>query len=501
MSIINSNQISDQNISADICIIGAGAAGITLANALSGENLNIVVADSGSGNADPKANDLNRIRIESNFNYRNGESKRARQIGGTASLWAGRVVPYVFEPELDKEWGNLLSKIHPYYDKAFRQLNIHPDIQHQHTCSDDDFCAYWAFKTQRFSAPSLTSLPENVRIFSKLSFASDAEFSNERIRSLTFVDENRREILISADRFIFAMGAIENSRMLLAMETELGRRMGDHFRNAGKYIMDHPRVYHGVILPAGRDDRLNRYHMKTTRQGLYKIGKRNKTEKSRVYCDIKGSPNRYTRKVLKIPNNSFQYSAKKLQIRETGLLNTVASLASAVPPFRWVDLLAGKIEKFANTQAFSEYRIMTYCEQRPRIENEITLDEDTDRYGVPIPCLKNSIHTEELNEAASSYRQMEKMAENIGYDFKYDEHYVLNAEHYTDASHIMGGTRYSADRYRSVVDENLAVIGVPNLHIAGSSLFPTSGLENPTHLIVSLSLYLAGILKKDPPAS
>ena len=497
MKIINSNRITDQKLSADICIIGAGPAGITLARSLCEKNLNIVIADSGSKDADPKANGLNLIRIESNFNYRNGESKRARQIGGTASLWAGRVVPYLFHPQLDSEWGEMPSGIRPFYGEALMQLNIHPGIQSEHYRSEDDFSAYWAFNTQRFKASSLTSLPDNVRIFSSLSFVGDAEFRNERIQSLTFLNSNKKQISISAERFIFAMGAIENTRMLLVMEDQLSKRMGDHFGNVGKYIMDHPRVYHGVLLPVGDDDKIKRHHMKTTSQGLYKIGKRNNPQKSRVYCDIKGSPNRYTRKVLKIPFRSFQYSAKKLQIRETGLLNTVASHASAAAPFKWVNLLSGAIKNFANNQAFSEYRIMTYCEQRPRIENEITLDQDTGRNGVPIPRLKNSIHIDELSEAASCYRQMEEMAEKIGYHFTYDENYVMKPEHYTDASHVMGGTRYSNDRSRAVVDENLSVIGVPNLHIAGSSLFPTSGLENPTHLITSLSLYLADTLKRN----
>lgn len=497
MKIVNSNQIHDQKLSADICIIGAGPAGITLAKALSGENLNIVVADSGSKEADPRANELNRIRIESNFNYRNGESKRARQIGGTASLWAGRVVPYVFEPQLDSEWGDLPSVIRPFYDDAFRQLNIHPGIQQEHSRSEDDFSAYWAFKTQRFKASSLTSLPDNVRIFSSLSFVGDAEFRNERIQSLKFLNANKKQILISAKRFIFAMGAIENTRMLLAMEGQLRKRMGDHFRNVGKYIMDHPRVYHGVLLQGGVDDKINRHHMTTAKQGLYKIGTRNNPQKSRVYCDIKGSPNLITRKVLKIPFRSFQFSAKKLQMRETGALKTVASHTSAMPPFKWFDFLSGKIEGFANRQAFSEYRVMTYCEQRPRIENEITLDEDADRNGVRIPRMKNSIHIDELNEAASFYRQIDKMAENIGYLFTYDEEYVMKAEHYTDASHVMGGTRYSNDRSRAVVDENLSLMGVPNLHVTGSSVFPTSSVENPTHLISTLSLYLAEILRKN----
>lgn len=497
MKIINSNQINNQNISADICIIGAGPAGITLANALSAEKLNIVIADSGTKGTDPKANGLNVIKVDSNFRYRNGESKRARQIGGTASLWAGRVAPFVFKPRFDKEWGHLPSYVNAYYDEAFRQLNINPDIQNEHSCCDEEFYAYWAFKTQRFRSSSLTSSSDNVRIYTNLTYVGDAEFRNERIRYLKFVNADKKQFFLSANRFIFAMGGIENTRMLLAMADQLYKRMGDNFGNVGKYIMDHPRVNHGVLLPGRDNKKMTRYHMKTTKYGLHKIGLRNNSLRSRVYCDIKGSPNRLTARVVKIPFRSFQFSAKKLQIRETGVLKTLASLTTTLSPFRWFDFLSSKLEDFANNQAFSEYRIMTYCEQRPRLQNEIILDHEVDRNGLQIPRLKNSIHLDELREAVSFYRQIDEMAENFGCHFKYDEGYVKSAENYTDASHVMGGTRYSYDQSRAVVDENLSVIGVPNLHIAGSSVFPTSGVENPTHLITSLSLYLADILKRN----
>ena len=497
MELINSNQFIDQKVSADICIIGAGPAGITLANALGTENLSIVIADSGARDVDARANELNMMRVESNFRYRNGESNRARQIGGTASLWAGRVVPFVFKPQLDKEWGEFPSFLNPYYSRAFKQLNINPEIQNEHTCTDQEFYAYWAFKTQRFRSSSLASLTDNVRIFTNLTFVGDAEFENEQIQSLRFVNTDNNPLFISAKRFIFAMGGIENTRMLLVMGGQLEKRMGVNFGNVGKYIMDHPRVYHGVLLPGNEKEKLTRYHMKTAKHGLYKIGVRNNTARSRVYCDIKGSPNRFTRRVLNIPFRSFQFSAKKLQMRETGVLNTLASHTTTLPPFKWFKFLSDMIKEFANNQEFSEYRVMTYCEQRPRIQNEITLDHIVDRNGLKIPRLKNFIHSDEINEAVSFYLQIDKMAEHFGCLFKYDKQYVKNAENYTDASHVMGGTRYSYDQSRAVVDDNLSVIGIPNLHIAGSSVFPTSGVENPTHLITSLSLYLADVLKRN----
>ncbi len=495
MKIINSNQINDPKIVADICIIGSGPAGMTLAKDLSSENLDIVVADSGRRGSSEKANELNVMRVESNFRYRNGESKRARQIGGTASIWAGRVVPFRFNPTLDKEWGKLSTSVQPYYDEALKQLNIDPEILNEHPHSNEEFYSYWAFKTQRFKPLFFTSVSNKTRIYTNLTFTGGAEFSNESVSELCFTNQNKKEIFISAKRFVFAMGTIENCRMLLIMGHQLDRRMGRNFDNVGKFIMDHPRIFHGSLHPESGSQKTACYHMKTTKYGLYKTGIRGECDNVRVYCDIKGSPDRFTRRVLGIPFKSFQYSAKKLQIRETGVIQALASQLTSVPPLSWSEFITHKLKDFANNQVFSNYRVMTYCEQKPRPQNKIVLDKETDTNGLKIPRLTNSIHPKEVKEVVLFYRYIKNLSDNLRYKFHYDEEYVCKPEHFTDASHMMGGTRYSCDKSKSVVDENLTVVGVPNLHIAGSSVFPTSGVENPTHLITSLSLYLADILR------
>jgi choline dehydrogenase-like flavoprotein len=62
-------------------------------------------------------------------------------------------------------------------------------------------------------------------------------------------------------------------------------------------------------------------------------------------------------------------------------------------------------------------------------------------------------------------------------------------------NHHMGTTRMSADPRTGVVDPNLQVFGIPNLFIAGSSVFPTYGASNPTMNLVALTLRLANHLK------
>jgi choline dehydrogenase-like flavoprotein len=65
----------------------------------------------------------------------------------------------------------------------------------------------------------------------------------------------------------------------------------------------------------------------------------------------------------------------------------------------------------------------------------------------------------------------------------------------SESWHHMGTTRMSADPKTGVVDKNCRVHGVDNLFIAGSSVFPTGGIANPTLTIVALTLRLADHIK------
>jgi choline dehydrogenase-like flavoprotein len=65
--------------------------------------------------------------------------------------------------------------------------------------------------------------------------------------------------------------------------------------------------------------------------------------------------------------------------------------------------------------------------------------------------------------------------------------------------HHAGTTRMHLDPALGVVDENLRVHGMENLYVAGSSVFPTAGVANPTLTVVALALRLAAHLAGSPP--
>lgn len=58
-------------------------------------------------------------------------------------------------------------------------------------------------------------------------------------------------------------------------------------------------------------------------------------------------------------------------------------------------------------------------------------------------------------------------------------------------AHAMGATRISDNVADGVVDENCCLHGVRNLYAAGGSVFPTGGYANPTLTIIALAIRLA----------
>ena len=70
---------------------------------------------------------------------------------------------------------------------------------------------------------------------------------------------------------------------------------------------------------------------------------------------------------------------------------------------------------------------------------------------------------------------------------------VVNAGVFGHYHHI-GTTRMGSDPHTSVVDADCRVHGVHNLHVAGSSVFPSAGYSGPTMMLIALAIRLAGRL-------
>jgi len=118
------------------------------------------------------------------------------------------------------------------------------------------------------------------------------------------------------------------------------------------------------------------------------------------------------------------------------------------------------------------------CEFLPRPVNRVTLDDQSDRHGLPVARFA---YTQCDNDKALMKAGRQKMADILEAAGAED---VVTIERY---AHLVGGARMGADATTGVVDRDLRSFAVPNLYITDGSVLPTQGSANPALTIMALA--------------
>jgi choline dehydrogenase-like flavoprotein len=145
-------------------------------------------------------------------------------------------------------------------------------------------------------------------------------------------------------------------------------------------------------------------------------------------------------------------------------------------------LQSPKLDQAIRDHAIREFEIDSQVEQLPSPGNRVTIDfADRDSAGQPRIILHYSLSEYDLLAKAEIYRHFDRIVA------------ALNAKELTRSDfyahhHLMGTLRMGRDARISVVDEVCRAHDHPNLFIAGSAVFPTAGVANPTLTIAALAL-------------
>ena len=130
--LVNAVEIPDSTIiDSDVCIIGAGAAGITLASRLDGTNLRVTVLEGGGLDPD-QSSQIQYEGFNVGRNYYDLKACRLRYLGGTTNHWAGWCRPLAASDFLAKPWVPFsgwpigLHDVIPYYPSASEACELGP---------------------------------------------------------------------------------------------------------------------------------------------------------------------------------------------------------------------------------------------------------------------------------------------------------------------------------------------------------------------------------------
>ena len=253
-------------IEADLCVVGAGPAGLTLAREFEGTATRVVVLESGRFDVDDDAQSLNEGTTTSTHHLDEALAVgRRRQFGGATNLWVhhtdpddGRRHARMLLPEaIDfADWPVDRKTLLPFYAHAHHTCRLGPwsyDTERWtgggpgpwpfervttvvcHYCASDVF-------TGRYRDDAKAS--ENVTVVQN---ATVVEIETDGDR--TMVDGVRAArfdgewVQVRARRFVLVGGGIENARLLLVSG------LGNEFDVVGRFVMDHPEFRLGVVEP------------------------------------------------------------------------------------------------------------------------------------------------------------------------------------------------------------------------------------------------------------
>ena len=507
MAFIDAQNLPDgSDIDADLVIIGGGMAGIAIAREWAGADLTVAVLESGGRDADPEIQDLyagsGAIRAPGYDDRRIDEylkGSRRRALGGSGAIWGAKCVPL---DEADFEartwlqrtgWPMTRRSLNPFYDRACALLEIAPFSRDYDSEPEQERPALRIGGGRDFfSAPrrfSRISGMQDREAFDRYrtDFAATAnidvylhanvvEIGVERDgRAVTRLDvaclKGRRHT-VRGRAYVLATGGIENARLLLASTTTLPKGVGNANDLVGRCFLGH--VTFGVFQSP---DELVSSVCVSHPQSMS------------LYTDLAASTH-------------CALAATLEGQRRFGIGNFTTTLfgpfSSERDDVNAVLDLAGRLDAAPTAEAARNFICYFMSEQLPNLDSRVTLDTSSvDALGMPRVRLDWSFTAADFDRLESA---IAALAMELGADGKGRVCWPVARERLLSvldpSRHHIGTTRMDPDPTHGVVDADCRVHGMSNLYIAGSSVFPTSGIANPTLTIIALAMRLSDILKR-----
>jgi len=493
---IDSRELSkNQLLQTDVCIIGAGAAGISIANEFIGTNTNVLLLESGGLDYD---NNIHELYFGKNIGRKTFDLhiNRLRYFGGTTNHWAGHsrpLDPIDFEHKAwipYSGWPISRDDLNDYYLRAQSNLDLgeyhyeNLDILLDQTGLEALALDNKRLKTALYSQSPPTRFGQKYRQPLKQANNIDVCFyanvleliSNESVTSVSQLDVasfGGERFRVKAKHIVLATGGMENARLLLLSKQNNQQGLGNDDGLVGRFFMDH------ILLRPGLD-------VSFTHPGIY----------LRLYHalhDVAGG-----KKFAVVAATEQILRKEKLANFRIHLYPTIPDYQTPVGSvFSYIDGFFGEnpLTKKHNN-SISMHLIL---EPFPNPDSRITLSE-TDYDIFDQPKLELNWQIEKANKM-HAYRAMELIAlefGRLGLGRGYSKLFKNKAqwpEHIEAGKHHCGTTRMAAHPKNGVVNKNCKVFGLDNLYIAGSSVFPTIGYANPTLTIVALALRLSDHIK------
>ena len=508
----------------DVCVVGGGPAGLTVAEDLAAKGWDVGLFESGGAAPERASKQLSR-GVHRGLPYFRLDLARSRALGGSSWMWLGETAYWSldgglrsrpldrldFEPRAHvplSGWPVAYEEIQPWMRRAFERAGLDFDVLSEppagglpldgsvvETCASQ-FAEHDVFRRR---IPGLAAR-SNVEIVTHATVVEiEADREGSAVQRLRLATGPGTWFAVEARQFVIAGGGIENARILLA--SPLGRpgAAANRFDQLGRHFMEHLHVESGYFEPAAGiavEQLFARYRVR--------LAARQKEIWALRIADGVQRENGLLNTVTEFYPRPRLFHARGVRslaelawgVRHRSAPEDVGHhvLNIARQP-RAAASAAYRAARGTRRQAPELATLVMTAEQAPNPASRVTVARKRDRFGIPLARLEWSL-------SPLDYRSIRGTQEIIDAQFRAEKLGHIQ-EFWGETSptprihgcwHHIGTTRMSADPRSGVVDPDCRVHGLPNLWMAGSSTMPTAGAVTVTLTAVALAMRLAARL-------
>lgn len=528
---------------ADVCVVGAGPAGIALALTLAERGFTVILLESGQAAEHAQTQALYEGEVADERLHSPPDKYRQRRLGGSSTIWGGRCMPL---DALDFEtrshvpnsgWPISYTDLLPYYPQA----NNWAEAGRYSYNAEEAFGAQLppmipGFDStdittsglERFSCPTnfgkryarRLQLAEGVRVLLGANCtAIKLDAATRKVKEVEVKTLAGITFSVAARATVLAAGGLETARLLLASNDLDRQGIGNHYDVVGRYYMCHVAGNAGTLTLKGSPSDI-RHGYEISPEGIYCRRRISATAAAQQRLGLANAVARLHFPRITDPAHrsgvlsglflarrliSYEY-AKRLN---DGHKNSVGTYSRHVlnvmsDPFdtaafltHWVRRRTLAPRKFPSVilrNRTNRFSLELHAEQIPRADSRVMLADKLDALGMPqlrVDWRYGSDDIESIRRTLDLVSTEFKQSGAGKFEYNADtlEEDMIRFGAY--GGHHIGTTRMGNNPRTSVVDADCRVHSTQDLFVASSSVFPTSSQANPTLTVIALSLRLA----------